>query len=362
MRLAEKVGAVLAALLFSLLIFLLARALPSRAELTPTQGGDAQEPCLKCHNQRDLSLTLANGEKLPLFFDAQALAASVHGSKLFCTDCHPQITGYPHARWQIPSRRDYSLVQYETCKRCHFLNYTKTLDSLHFTMLSQGNTKAPICVDCHGYHDTTPPDKPRSQISQTCAKCHQAIYQTYLTSVHGTALVTEDNREVPVCTDCHSSHNIEDPRTPTFHVRSVDLCARCHTDEKIAAKYSLSTQVLKTYLEDFHGATVAGLSRGNKDIWPTRPVCTDCHGVHAIRATEGLDFAAMKANLKGTCLRCHSQAPDFPSAWLSHYALTPEEAPLFRYVRQFYLIAIALLLIGLVSHMWLDFWRFITNR
>ena len=39
--------------------------------------------------------------------------------------------------------------------------------------IARGDRMAPTCVDCHGAHDVTPPNQPRSRISQTCAACHE---------------------------------------------------------------------------------------------------------------------------------------------------------------------------------------------
>ncbi|MDP2952719.1 MAG: cytochrome c3 family protein, partial [Chloroflexota bacterium] len=179
-----------------------------------------ESACLSCHNRADLSMTLANGEQLSLHVDPEVFAASIHGNKLLCTDCHSSISSYPHPKREIPSRREYNVAQYELCKRCHFANYTKTFDSVHFEMLSKGDPQAPLCTDCHGAHNVSLPSQPRAKISQTCSRCHDAVYKRYAGSVHGRALIEENNLDVPVCTDCHRSHNIEDPRTAAFRLES----------------------------------------------------------------------------------------------------------------------------------------------
>ncbi len=101
---------------------------------------------MQCHNQRSLSTTLPNGETLPLYVDPQVYATSVHGDKLLCADCHSTISDYPHIKREVQSRREYNLAQYELCKKCHFDNYTKTLDSIHYEMLASGDMKTPLCT------------------------------------------------------------------------------------------------------------------------------------------------------------------------------------------------------------------------
>jgi nitrate/TMAO reductase-like tetraheme cytochrome c subunit len=307
---------------------------------------------------------MANGESLSLYIDPEVLAASTHGDKLLCTDCHSSISGYPHPEREIPSRREYSIAQYELCKMCHFDNYAKTLDSVHYNMLASGDQRAPVCTDCHGAHDVALlPYQPRAKISLTCSKCHQSLYDLYADSVHGKALIEEDNYDVPVCTDCHLSHTIEDPRTASFHLKSVELCSNCHSNEKLMQKYGISTNVVKSYLEDFHGATVAIIGKESRDIWAKEAVCTDCHGVHDIQQVSSPGSPVIKANLVNTCRKCHPEATvNFPSAWLSHYEPSIDKSPLVFFVRWFYRILIPFILVGLSSHILLDLWRKITNR
>lgn len=323
----------------------------------------SENACLSCHGQPDLSMTLASGESLSLYVDSEVFAASIHGDKLLCTDCHSSISVYPHPEREIPSLREYNIAQYELCQMCHFDNYTKTLDSVHYDMLSSGDLQAPLCTDCHGAHNVTLPYQPRTKISLTCSKCHQNLYDLYASSVHGKALIEEANYDVPVCTDCHLSHTIEDPRTAAFHLKSVDLCSNCHNNEKLMQKYDISVNVVKTYLEDFHGATVALIGKQSKDIWAEEAVCTDCHGVHDIRQVDSPDSPVIKANLVNTCRKCHPEATaNFPGAWLSHYEPSITKAPWVYLVRWFYRLLIPFILIGLSAHILLDLWRRITNR
>ena len=128
-------------------------------------------------------------------------------------------------------------------------------------------------------------------------------------------------------------------------------------------KYGISTQVVKSYLEDFHGASVALLARQSKDVWPEEAVCTDCHGVHDIMKPDDLNSSVIKANLVNTCRNCHPDAStNFPGAWLSHYEPSADKAPLVFYVRWFYRVLIPFILVGLIIHILLDLWRVVTNR
>jgi predicted CXXCH cytochrome family protein len=319
--------------------------------------------CLGCHGDKELSVALPSGEKRSLYIDQEAYTRSVHGDKLGCADCHPGMTEVPHPARPFKTLRDFTIAYYEACKRCHFANYTKTLDSVHYSRIAQGDPRAPLCVDCHTAHAVTRPDVPRSRISQTCANCHREVSAAYATSVHGRALLEEENRDVPVCTDCHRAHNIADPRAPSFHLGTPELCGNCHANERLIAKYGLSTKVLQTYLADFHGMT-ASLYRARKGGTSTfTAVCTDCHGVHDITKVRDPASRVMQANLAKVCRQCHPGATEsFPAAWLSHYEPSWKKAPLVYAVKLFYLVFIPFVVGGLLLQILLHLWRVVVNR
>ena len=136
-----------------------------------------------------LSVPLASGETLPLTVDPNVYHSSVHATDLTCTSCHTNISGYPHPKLTAGDRRSFQLERYQQCKTCHQDQYMQSLDSNHARELAAGNRNAAICTDCHGSHDVTKPDQPRTKISSTCQKCHSAVYDQYAGSVHGSALL-----------------------------------------------------------------------------------------------------------------------------------------------------------------------------
>ncbi len=329
----------------------------------PASVRPSSELCLACHGNLTFSTKLADGEPLSLYIDRQVFARSVHGGKLACTDCHSDISAIPHAARKFKDRRAASLADYELCKQCHFTEYSRLLDGVHYASLAKGNQDAPTCVDCHGSHAVAQPAQPRSTVSRTCAKCHKDIAAAYLKSVHGKALIEEDNHDVPVCTDCHHPHDNADPLSTAQHLRIPELCARCHTNGEMMAKYGISTQVLTTYLNDFHGMT-ASLRRSEKAS-PAKltATCTDCHGVHNITRVDGAGSGVIEANLLTTCRRCHATAgPNFPSAWLGHYQPGAKHASLVYAVKIFYMIFIPFVIGGLVLQILLHLWRVVVNR
>jgi predicted CXXCH cytochrome family protein len=318
--------------------------------------------CLKCHGY-PMSMTFRNGETLSGTVSISSLQASVH-NKLSCSDCHYGFSSEEHPKRNFSTRRDFTLASSENCRRCHFDKYTKTMESIHYTMLSQGNLSAPVCIDCHGSHGIT--HMQRALIAKRCQRCHADIYDMYAKSVHGKALFNESNQDVPVCADCHTAHTIEDPRTLNYQERVPEMCSNCHANKAVVGKYGLSTAVVDSYLSDFHGVTLKfyRLQKGvlNK---PTRPmaVCTDCHGTHNITSTIGPDATVVKANLVKRCQKCHAEAPkNFPDSWLSHYEPSLARAPLVFFITLAYKIFIPILVAGLILQILLHIWRYVANR
>jgi predicted CXXCH cytochrome family protein len=332
----------------------------ARQPLTPDEEVDG---CLACHGRDDLSLVLASGDTLSLHVDQKVWGRSSH-KKLGCSDCHTDLRNVEgeHPKRPLKGRREFAIAYSEACKRCHFQNYTDTQGSVHHAQLARGKLAAAVCSDCHGAHDVSPPAAPRSKISRTCSTCHAAISAAYAKSVHGQALASGESEDTPACTDCHHAHDIADPRTGAWRVQTPDLCGGCHTSERLMAKYGLSTQVVQTYLSDFHGVT-ARFEQGEKEPSAVTAVCTDCHGVHDIARVKAPDSRVLRENLLATCKRCHAGArADFPASWLPHYEPTPSKAPLVWAVKLFYSFLVPFMVGGLLLQVILHLWRLVVNR
>ncbi len=327
--------------------------------------------CLFCHGKAGLQLQLPSGETLSLTIDNAHFKTSAH-SKLGCTDCHSSIITFPHPVLKAQSSRDVSLEMSAACQNCHKDQYTLTLDSVHAKQLAAGNKDAATCVDCHSPHsqpvitdaNNALLPEARLEIPQTCARCHNAIYEQYKQSVHGAALTQENNKDVPTCIDCHGVHNIGDPTTASFRLNSPQICAKCHTDPNIMDKYGISTQVVNTYVADFHGTTVTLFNKTSPDQVTNKPVCFDCHGVHDIKpVNDPVSGIAMKQNLLLVCQRCHTNAnANFPSAWMSHYIPSPTHFPIVYYVNVFYKIFIPTVIGGMLIFVISDIVRRLINR
>lgn len=277
------------------------RAEPAPAQAMPVTA----DTCLVCHESPDLSTKLPSGELLNVHVDGQKMAQSVHGGKLQCLDCHATMTTFPHQRSTAKTKREFQVAQYEACKQCH-----------------------------------------------------ATVYATYLQSVHGRALTTENNADVPLCGDCHGTHQTKDTDSASFRLDSPEMCATCHANAAVMNKYGISPNVFKTYSQDFHGATVMLAQKEYMPHQVKEAVCYDCHGVHDVKSLRTGDPVQVRQAVLAACQKCHPTAgSSFPEAWLGHYELSLETAPLPWIVRIWYFAFIPFMVGGMAIHIGADLYR-----
>ena len=170
--------------------------------------------------------------------------------------------------------------------------------------------KGATCLDCHTRNSdlTTilPSSDPKSTINranvaETCGRCHgdksmmqgsgisDRPFLSYRESVHAKAMA-RGNTSAAVCTDCHNSHDILPASNAQSTIAKPNIpttCGKCHATESAE------------FIQSVHGQAVTrGVSRA--------PACTDCHGIHNIKAP--VDQATATASIAiatESCARCH---------------------------------------------------------
>ncbi len=82
-----------------------------------------------------------------------------------------------------------------------------------------------------------------------------------------------------------------------------EVCGKCHSDPSYMRQYTahVKTDQVEQYWTSMHGMR---LKEGNDKV----AVCTDCHGLHGIRAVSDTRSQVSDFNVPGTCSRCHSDA------------------------------------------------------
>jgi len=278
----------------ALTLLLTASALQAGGKKNPPK--PTADECLACHGDASLSHD-ENGKTVSLHVDPQAFKDSIHGSMFTCVDCHTDVKSAAHET--TPKKI--------TCATCHADEQAAYERSFHAKAVAGGNSHAATCVDCHGSpHELLPASDPKSRVHHsnipaTCGSCHsqkfvmedgglsEQMVASYEQSVHGHA-VANGSEKAAVCTDCHGTHEIldaKDSKSPIFKFNVPQTCGQCHN------------QISKEFQQSIHGQAIA---QGN---WQA-PVCTDCHGIHSIKAHNDPNSPVSAQNVaQVTCARCH---------------------------------------------------------
>jgi hypothetical protein len=178
--------------------------------------------CLTCHSH-NISKNHKSGETLSLKIDPSNLAASVHNGH-DCSDCHSEYTRTSHPIKEFESSRTHSIAVSEACKKCHPDKGEAVRESIHSKMISEGNLKAPVCTDCHGFHSVGPKETYETLTGVPCRKCHEDIFKIYAKSVHGMAKA-KGTHNAPLCYSCHFAHEV---KVTAMAEKITGACLGCH--------------------------------------------------------------------------------------------------------------------------------------
>jgi cytochrome b subunit of formate dehydrogenase len=279
----------------------------SDVKTSPHETTPAKVSCAQCHGDQQAAYERS--------FHAKAHKAG-DGQAATCVDCH----GSPHeiVASSDPKSRVHHTNIPNTCGGCHgqkfvmeasghsaqpFVSYQ---ESVHGRAVASGSERAAVCTDCHGTHEILQASDAKSSIFKfnvpaTCAKCHGAVEQEFLQSIHGQA-VARGNWQAPVCTDCHGIHSIKSHFDPNSSVSAQALarttCARCHEGVRLSQEFGVAGRRSSTYLQSYHGLA----SKLGSQVVAN---CASCHGVHNILPSSDPRSTISRVNLIKTCGQCH---------------------------------------------------------
>jgi len=332
--------------------------------------------CVDCHKDisdlphadqlKKVDCSICHDKESKLWLTSDHAKAMVAGASLTssCSNCH----GSPHAIVAVddPSSPVNRKNIPKTCSNCHqkeqgmliFLaNTGKTyLDSVHGLSFQKGtDTKAAECSDCHGAHDINKATNKSSQlywgnIPKTCGQCHQKEFAEYSRGIHGQALAA-GSRDTPVCTDCHGEHNNDAVNRASSKVSSANIpqtCGQCHSAERINVKYSLTSNVLGSYMQSYHGLA---LEQGTVKA----ANCASCHGAHEILPSSDPRSTVNPKNLEKTCDQCHPGMSSEVTRGSIHGSFKVGNNPANDTIRNFYIFLIFFVSGILFLHNLMDF-------
>ncbi|MGD1032041.1 MAG: cytochrome b/b6 domain-containing protein [Opitutaceae bacterium] len=146
-----------------------------------------------------------------------------------------------------------------------------------------------ICLDCH------------SDNTLTMEKSHRQV-----SLFADPAVIAKSAHAALKCIDCHDGFN----PTAIPHKKTITPvdCASCHDD--IGARHA------------FHRRLALNPIPAGADT-----ACTDCHGTHAITASNSPDFPFVRAHQTEACGRCHKPAQEEFAASAHGKAFGAADAP-----------------------------------
>jgi len=263
----------------------------------PAAGG--KNSCADCHK------TLSDKLKRPV----ADWENSIHAQRnVGCADCHG---GDPTT--DDPNRSMASSAGYigapgkqnipALCGSCHsnvdmMRQYdlptdqlSKYSESKHGQLLAKGDPNVATCFDCHDGHATQQVNDPAASVypfnvPALCAGCHANAelmkpygiptnqYDLFKASVHGIALLKNQDTRAPSCATCHGTHGA----TPPGFEEVANVCGSCHS----------ATQ--EYYLKSQHASVQGG------------PKCVTCHGRYDVGVPSD---DMLTGNADRQCGQCH---------------------------------------------------------
>jgi cytochrome b subunit of formate dehydrogenase len=264
------------------------------------------EICLGCHGQEGFAPAPTPGQgNFPMVLKDRFLG-SVHGKRQ-CVECHTNITKVPHEKVEVKV----------SCVNCHrelletaqddgkpdvvakLSGVVQMIDrymkSIHAqpNKADQSRTNA-TCYNCHEAHYIYPKGSSnrnwwRLNLPYACGACHTKELEAYKTSVHGKETLQNGNPIAAICSDCHTTHDVQNASLDTTRLLITKNCGDCHREE------------LKSYMGTYHGqVNTLGFAYTAK--------CFDCHGSHTIKRVDDPSSSVHPNNRLETCQKCHLDA------------------------------------------------------
>lgn len=242
-------------------------------DLLHKQTGPNAPNCNFCHGYHGV-VDPTNVKEVPFRAHIPDLCATCHNNPQQASQI-PQATEYWNGVHSQPEQGKGGVQRNATCIDCHYMHASNRHRDV---LLFPARTREPLI----------------------CGRCHQQEGQQYQMGVHGTAL-GRDPQSLPVCIDCHRSHDIlpaKDPKSWVSRGQVVQTCERCHGDQRVAERFKLTTIPARSYEASYHGMA-------RRLGHATAPTCVDCHNSHEIRHPDDPAASTSAAKVTATCGKCH---------------------------------------------------------
>jgi len=293
--------------------------------------------CLVCHALPDLNYVDPKGQLRNATINTKHYLSSLHGS-IACTDCHQNLTYYPHKEENVevdcaaachldePSKGEaysHKDVTKEFQQSVHNLGWSKGLSAAN--RIEENNQPSPSCRFCHS-NTSYIPDELLTKFKDTfahteteCGSCHQG--EVWLNQFSGHILRRligarwSKTDEVVMCNNCHDNperindstrHSYQEQPTQTTvkqqaHIEAFDNFY-IKEDKTSDARFELAS---KSYAMTLHSRLItSGVEQG--------VACLQCHAPegfnHGIQSQYDPRSPTHQENIAKTCASatCHT--------------------------------------------------------
>jgi predicted CXXCH cytochrome family protein len=192
--------------------------------------------CGSCHTNVDLMRPFnLPTDQLDQYWQSQHGEALLAGDQnvATCFDCHD---GHRVLKTSDPTSQVYPTNEPAMCARCHADEalmgqygiptdqYKLYQSSVHgMAVLQNQDLRAPTCSTCHGKHGAAPPGL--QQVANVCGQCHAQTEEYYLQGAHKTGMTGSG---APACITCHGQHDVAVPTLDLFLGTDERHCGICH--------------------------------------------------------------------------------------------------------------------------------------
>ncbi|HVC00250.1 MAG TPA: cytochrome c3 family protein [Candidatus Dormibacteraeota bacterium] len=161
---------------------------------------------------------------------------------------------------------------------------------LMFASPAHAQTTQNSCLDCHSRLD--PPLQVKAEVFARSIHAQKGLS---CVSCHGGDPTTDDM--------ARAMSPAAGFKGPISRKQIPALCASCHSNAAYMRGFdpSLRTDEFSQYQTSVHGQLLA---KGDTKV----AVCTDCHGLHDIRAPSDPQSSVYPLNVAKTCATCHANA------------------------------------------------------
>lgn len=192
--------------------------------------------CGSCHTRVDLMRPFdLPTDQLDQYWQSQHGQALLEGdgNVATCFDCHD---GHRVLKVSDPASQVYPTNEPAMCAGCHadqtlmdpygiptdqYALYQKSVHGM--AMLQNQDLRAPTCSTCHGKHGAAPPGY--QQVANVCGQCHAKTEEYYLQGAHKTGMI---GQAAPECVTCHGQHDVPRPTRDLFLGTDEHHCGMCH--------------------------------------------------------------------------------------------------------------------------------------